>query len=72
MKFIPSKGDVSQWEDGKLPCPKQVAIFPEEIMFVPKKYQFGQKTILPNNGILLFEDQGNLIKKDRKKKSGYR
>ena len=43
-------------ESARLPCSKQIVILPEEIMFVPKQFQFSQKTILPNNGLLLFDE----------------
>ena len=51
-------GNVHEWENTRLPCPDQVTILPAEIMFVPDKFQFSKKTILPSDGILLFDDNG--------------
>ena len=51
-------GNVHEWENTQLPCSDQVTILPAEIMFVPDKFQFSKKSILPSDGILLFDDNG--------------
>ena len=52
-----SLGDPKQWEDGKLPCYNQESILPEEVMLAAAKdFRFSRKTILPENGMILFED----------------
>ena len=38
----------------------QSIIIPEEVVTVPKTFIFGPETILPNNGILLFDQTGKL------------
>ena len=55
-------GNVHDWENTRLPCPDQVTILPSEIMFVPNKFQFSKKTILPSDGILLFDDVGKYLR----------
>ena len=47
-----------QWKDGTLPCKGQSIVIPEEVVMVPKTFIFGPETILPNNGMLLFDQSG--------------
>ena len=54
-----SLGDARQWSNGRLPCRGQSIIIPEEVISVPKTFNFGPETILPNNGMLLFDKSGN-------------
>ena len=55
-------GNVRDWENTRLPCADQITILPSEIMFVPNKFQFSKKTILPSDGILLFDDVGKYLR----------
>ena len=51
-----SLGDPKQWEDEKLPCYNQDSVLPEEVMLAAAKdFRFSHKTILPDNGMILFE-----------------
>ena len=44
-------------EDGKLPCYNQESILPQEVMLASANdFRFSHKTILPENGMILFED----------------
>ena len=49
-----------QWKDGVLPCKGQSIVIPEEVVTVPKTFIFGPETILPNNGMLLFDQSGEV------------
>ena len=49
-----------QWKDGVLPCKGQSIVIPEEVVTVPKAFIFGPETILPNNGMLLFDQSGEV------------
>lgn len=57
-----SLGDARQWSNGRLPCKGQSIIIPEEVISVPKTFNFGPETILPNNGMLLFDKSGNIVR----------
>lgn len=59
-----SLGDPQQWEEERLPCLGQSIVLPEEVMFVPNQFKFGPETILPNDGMLLFQ-QGLICKVTR-------
>ena len=60
-----SLGDKARWNDNKLPCKGQSIVLPEEVIFVPKYFIFGPETILPRNGMLLFDSKGSgMNKKD--------
>ena len=46
------------WDGGRVPCAGQVVILPEEVISVPPDFNFGLKTFLPENGMLLFPETG--------------
>ena len=57
---LTSKINYRQWKDGVLPCKGQSIVIPEEVVTVPKTFIFGPETILPNNGMLLFDQSGEV------------
>ena len=46
------------WEGGRLPCPGQSMVLPQEVVSVPGNFSFGSKVFLPENGMLLFPQEG--------------
>ena len=54
-----SLGDLQKWRKGRLPCQGQSIVLPKDVVFVPKTFTFGPDTILPQDGVLLFD--GNLF-----------
>ncbi len=55
-----SLADKSLWKNGRIPCVGQKIALAEDVMFVPDKFNFGQETILPQNGMLVFPQDGKM------------
>ncbi len=53
-----SLADKNLWKNGRIPCPGQKIALAEDVIFVPDKFNFGQETILPQNGKLVFPQDG--------------
>ena len=57
-----SLGNAEMWTDGKIACPQQKIVLPEnEMVFMPHSFHIGSEINFGDNGIIAFPSSGNAV-----------